>query len=150
MNSRAYKTLSQFLLLIVATFTLASCATNGSGFPQIADPPPFDYADGEELRSGMHQLAFALLKLDRALADEYEENPAFQQSVVDNLSDIERIGEGLQFGDLRSKHPFLLEGMEKFLADVERAHWDASRRTPRYYMAGRIAGACVSCHKANY
>ena len=66
----------------------------------------------------------------------------------DTLDDIERIGQTLQSGDLNSKHPFLLDAMAKFLSDVGRAKWDAEH--DRYYMAGRITGACVSCHKSTY
>jgi len=42
----------------------------------------------------------------------------------------------------------LLDAMAKFLSDVGRAKWDAEH--DRYYMAGRITGACVSCHKSTY
>ncbi|MDG2338137.1 MAG: hypothetical protein P8N94_09140 [Gammaproteobacteria bacterium] len=44
---------------------------------EIANPPPFDYIDGEELRSNMHQLAFELQQLDMALLDAYVDRPAF-------------------------------------------------------------------------
>ena len=128
--------------------SLTSCADNGAGFPQVADAPPFDYVDGEELRSRMHQLAFELQWLDSALVTEYDESPISSQSIVDKLRNIERIGKSLQSGDLSTKHPFLMDGMNSFLADVSRAQWDAERN--RYYMAGRIAGACVICHRANY
>lgn len=132
---------------------LVACNGTVGAFPHKTNPPPFDYGDGEELRSRMHQLAFALQRLDSSLATEYIEpvpsqQPVFQRSVADNLRDIERIGEGLQHGDLNSNHPFLLEDMERFLDDVRRAQKDVLRG--RYYMAGRIAGACVSCHVANY
>lgn len=125
-----------------------SCASNDGGFPQVADAPPFDFVDGEEMRSRMHQLAFSLQNLDNSLSTDYEESPPFQQSVIDNLRDIERIGKALQAGELSTKHPFLVDDMEKFLADVSRAQWDASRN--RFYMAGRISGSCVSCHRASY
>jgi hypothetical protein len=127
---------------------LAACSNNGGAFPQVADAPPFDYSDGEELRSRMHQLAFEIQRLDGALATDYEEQSPSQQSIIDTLRNIERIGETLQSGDLSSKHPFLLDGMDRFLADVKRAQWDASRS--RYYMAGRISGGCASCHRASY
>ena len=127
---------------------LTACTNNGGGFPQVADAPPFDYVDGEELRSRMHQLAFALQRLDNSLSTEYDESMPFQQSVVDNLRDIERIGNSLQSGEISSKHPFLVDDMDSFLADVSRAQWDATRN--RYYMAGRISGSCVSCHRGSY
>ncbi|MCP5381449.1 MAG: hypothetical protein H6912_03700 [Kordiimonadaceae bacterium] len=149
MNNRIYKVFLQLLILTGTALMLASCNGNEDSFPQVASPPPFDYANGEELRSGMHQLAFALLRLDADLSSEDDENPSYQQSVVDNLDKIERIVEGIQNRDLNSKHPFLVENMDKFKADVSRAKWNAQRKTPNYYMAGRISGACVSCHQEN-
>lgn len=126
---------------------LTSCSDNTGAYPHMTNPPPFDYADGEELRSRMHKLAFALQRLYGALSNEYDGGAPNQQSVVANLRYIERIGESLQIGDLNSKHPFLIDGMDKFLDDVRRAKQDASRN--RYYMAGSIASACDSCHIAN-
>ncbi len=148
MSSSIYKTFFQFLTLLGATLTLVACNGNGDSFPQMADAPPFDYVDGEELRSRMHQLAFELQRLDNSLAVDYEQNPPSQNAVVESLRSIERIGKSLQDGDLSTRHPFLVDDMDRFLADVSRAQWDASRN--RYYMAGRVSGACVSCHRANY
>lgn len=133
--------------------TLAGCETsNGNsgsqgGFPQVASPPPFDYADGEDLRTGMHELAYALQRLDRALATQYDETARFHDSVMDSLNRIERIGRTLRYGDMHSNHAFLADGMDDFLADVDMAKQYAERK--RYYMAGRVTGACISCHKAN-
>lgn len=128
---------------------LASCTSeNENAFPQVADPPPFDFEDGVELRSGMHQLAFTLLRLDVALLDEDAEYPVDQDDVVETLRRILQIAENLQAGDLRSKHPYLAADMFRFLSDVDRAIIDATRRSPNYYMAGRISGACVACHRA--
>lgn len=127
--------------------TLVGCQSNNGGFPQVAHPPAFDYVDGEELRSGMHQLAFALQRLDDDLSSEYDETPLFQQSVIDSLSKIENIGKNLRRGDISAKHEFLAEGMDEFLNDVSQAKWYVEKK--RYYMAGRVTGACISCHKAN-
>ncbi len=141
------KHVSVFALILLPLF-LTACSKNEGAFPHATNPPPFDYADGEELRSRMHQLAYALQRLDRALADDDDEGGPDRQSIVGNLRDIERIAESLQTGDLSARHPFLLDGMDRFLADVNRARRDAAR--DRYYMAGRITGACISCHIANY
>lgn len=135
------------LTAVLSCFLLTSCTSDGS-YPQVADAPPFDYVDGEELRSRMHQLAFALQNLDSSLATDYNETGPYQDAVVDNLEDIDRIAKTLQAGDLSSKHPFLAEDMSRFISDVERAQFDAERR--HYYMAGRITGACVACHRSVY
>lgn len=136
-------------LMVMLLLTMVACSNGSGGFPRIASPPAFDYADGDELRSGMHQLAFELQKLDLALMAEHDNSPNFRQGVVTSLTNIERIGESLQDGDISSRHSFLRGGMERFLADVGRARADASRNRPVYYMAGRVSGSCVSCHRAN-
>lgn len=149
MKERVYRYFSKFILLCFAPFFLASCnGTNGESFPQVADPPPFDYVDGEELRSGMHRLAFAILSLDRELANEGEDDPIDQQDVVESLEEIKEVAESLQAGDIRSAHPYLASDMFRFLNDVDQALWQASLRSPRYYMAGRVSGACAACHRA--
>ncbi len=137
-----------FLMATLLCLTLTSCDADTGAYPKVANPPPFDYADGEELRSRMHQLAFAIQRLDGALLNENDGGAPDQQSVIANLRHIERIGESLQTSDLNSKHPFLTENMETFLADVREAKQDALGNS--YYMAGSIASACDSCHVANY
>jgi hypothetical protein len=136
-----------FPLAIV--FSLAGCSTGSDSFPQIANPPPFDYVDGEDLRSNMHQLAFELQQLDMALLDAYVDRPSFQRQIVDSIQNIERIGGYIQETDLAVRHPFLQDDMDRFLSDVRRAKADAERNVPRYYMAGRISGGCINCHSEN-
>jgi len=149
MTSRTRRIYIQMISFVAASLFLTACSVNGNSFPQIANSPPFDYADGDELRSRMHQLAWELQQLDLTLATQVDNSPTLRQEVVDNLSNIERIAGYLQSGDLSSRHTFLQNGMDRFLADVGKARIDATLGTPRYYMAGRISGSCVNCHNAN-
>ena len=141
----------RYLSVLMATLlclTLPSCNANIGTDPQMINPPPFDYADGEELRSRMHKFAFAIQRLDGVLLNENDGGAPDQQSVIANLRYIERLGESLQISDLNSKHPFLVDSMESFLDDVRIAKRDASGNS--YDMAGSIASACDSCHVENY
>ncbi len=133
-------------LALLLSGLLFACA-GGAGFPQIASPPPFDYADGEELRSRMHQLAFELQELDLVMISDDNRDARFQQDVVNSLRDIERIGGMLRETDLSSRHRFLLDDMGRFLNTVSRARQSAERAVPDYYSAGRVSGACVNCHR---
>ncbi len=127
-------------------FGLASCGASDAGFPPIGKPPAFDYADGDELRSTMHRLAFELKQLDLAMIGEDYRDTMFQQQIVNHLDNIERIGADLRQGDLASRHQFLLGGMTDFLNNVERARMHAESNSPRYFLAGRVSGNCVNCH----
>ena len=72
-------------------FGLASCGASDAGFPPIGNPTAFDYADGDELRSTMHRLAFELQQLDLAMIGEDYRDTMFQQQIVNHLDNIERI-----------------------------------------------------------
>lgn len=135
-----------FALLVLAFLTACS---GGGGFPQIASPPPFDYADGAELRSQMHQLAFGLQQLDMALVSATERDRNSQDEIVNQLSSIARIGNDLREGDMSTNHIFLRNDMANFLSAVNRARMSAQSNPPNYYMAGRVSGACVNCHQVN-
>lgn len=149
MSFQIVKILKRSFIPIAALSLLVGCSSNSDSFPQIANPPPFDYVDGEELRSSMHQLAFELQKLDMSLLDAYVDQPSFQREIVTSIRNIERIGGYIQETDLATRHPFLVDDMDRFLADVSRARMDAERGVPRYYMAGRISGGCINCHREN-
>lgn len=140
---------ARLALTLITSLTLLGCNTASDRFPQIANPPPFDYVDGEELRSGMHQLAFELQRLDMSLAEAYVDQPSFQREIVDGIRNIERIASYVRESDLSVRHPFLMGDMDRFLNDVRRARMDAERDIPRYYMAGRISGGCINCHREN-
>ncbi|NKB32745.1 MAG: hypothetical protein GKR91_06570 [Pseudomonadales bacterium] len=127
--------------------SLIVACSSGGGFPQIANPPPFDYADGEELRSRMHQLAFELQELDLLMYAEDNRDARFQQQVVSSLEDIERLGGLLRQTDLSTRHRFMLDDMTRFLSTISRARQSAERNPPGYYQAGRVSGACVNCHR---
>lgn len=142
------RSLSASLALVI----LSGCSSSGGGsdFPGIANPPDFDYADGAELRSQMHRLAFELQQLDLALVAEtsdMETDRNTQDVIVNHLRDIERIGNDLREGDMSTSHTFLRNDMDNFLTTVDRARRAAENNPPRYYMAGRVSGGCVNCHQ---
>lgn len=141
-----YHRLQLGVLLTLATI-LTACSGSGDRFPQVNSPPPFDYADGTELRSGMHQLAFASQRLDSALLLDNQRDEGTRLAVVASLRDIERIASGLEQSDLSTTHNFLRNDMQNFQSIVSRAIRDAERNPPNFSTAGRVSGSCVSCHR---
>lgn len=137
------------LVLGLIAFPLAACSDFSGAFRQFNYPSDFNYVNGQELSSRMQQLAYELQQLDLALAAEHDERPDLQQHVVGILLDIERIGGNLEASDTRSDHPFLQDDMDTFLADVRQARVGTSLNPPRYYMAGRVSGGCVNCHRVD-
>ena len=87
--------------------------------------------------------------LDQALKQDSSEKAAQQQVVVGTLGKIQKIGVGLQAGDAGATHPFLQDMMVDFVDNIRRARTAASLEPPKYYLAGRVSGGCINCHKAN-
>ena len=141
------QTLLRLCLATSLLAALAACGNGASGFPPVNSPPPFDYADGAALRSGMHQLAYASQRLDSALLMQDTSDEATRLAVVDSLTDIQRIAGELERGDLNSTHNFLRSDMQNFQSAVSRAIRDAQANPPNFSSAGRVSGSCVNCHR---
>ena len=135
------------VFLSAVLFSLSACGGSGGGIGQIARPPAFDYADGAELRSGMHELAFEIQQLDLALATQEGNGNSMQQEVLGYLNEIQRIGNNLRRGDVSTTHRFLRDDLDMFLSDVDRARRGVQNNPPQYTMANRVLGGCVNCHR---
>lgn len=149
MGSRNTKSGFQFALGLLAALLVSCGNSGGAGFPQIASPPPFDFVDGENLRSRMHQLAFELQRLDMTLMGADSGDMVEQQQVVQSLENIERLASVIRENELSVRHTFLSDDMAGFISTVTRARMSAESNPPQFYMAGRVSGACVNCHRVN-
>jgi hypothetical protein len=137
------------LVSVVVLMMLSGCADTAALIRQATYPPDFNYVSGEELRSSMEQLGYQLQRLDMALVPAEAGQPVERGEVLDVLSNIERIGANLRAGEGGSNHPFLEDHMSNFVVEVGRARIAALMTPPSYYLAGRVAGGCVSCHRVN-
>lgn len=135
--------------LVSLVVAIGGCSGVAPAVRQFTYPPDFQYFSGQEFRSRMAQLAYQLQLLDQALAPGTTEQVAQQQQVMQTLANIEGIGASLQSGEAGSTHSYLKDFMADFRSDVRQARNAASMDPPQYYMAGRVAGACVNCHKVN-
>ena len=138
-------------LLPVALLALIPMACNSdfaAAVRRVTYPPDFVYVTEAELRGNMGRLGNQLALLENALVASYDREPV-QQEVIDILTRIGQIGSGLQAGEAGANHPFLEDEMPRFVRDVSRARLAAMMDPPQYYLAGRVAGACTNCHRAN-
>jgi hypothetical protein len=148
MRIKPSATALRFLLLTWGILTIAACNDMAASIRQVTYPPDFKYVSTEELRTRMHRLGNQLRQLDDALVTDGLRQPD-QQKVVAILREIQQIGNSLQAGDAGASHPFLGDAMNNFVTDVGQARIAASQYPPRYYLAGRVSGACMSCHRVN-
>ncbi|MFQ3198186.1 MAG: hypothetical protein ACI8R9_002289 [Paraglaciecola sp.] len=137
-------------IVMLSTLGISGCSSDmAAAMRKVTYPPDFKYVSPDELRSSMQQLAYQLQQLDGVLMPDNLQNSAQQQKVVSILGNIERIGSRLQASDAGASHPFLQDFMQDFLAEIDRARSAASLAQPRYYLAGRVSGGCLNCHKVN-
>ncbi len=137
------------VLGVVVLTLLSRCGDTAELIRQATYPPDFNYVSGAELRNRMDQLGFQLQRLDSALVPASSGLPVDQQEVVEVLGNIESVGAELRAGDGGSNHPFLEDHMSEFVVQVGRARLAARMDPPSYYLAGRVAGGCVNCHRVN-
>ena len=140
-----------YLLASVVLVVLGGCAENRTLelIRQATYPPDFNYVTGQQLQDSMDQLGYYLQQLDQALEPAERGGDVPQQDVITVLGNIERIGTNLRAGDAGSNHPFLEDHMSDFVVEVGRARIAAMGSPPSYYLAGRVAGGCVNCHRVN-
>jgi len=139
------------ILLLAVVFTISGCADGEltAMIRKVTYPPDFKYVTGAELRSNMNKMAYQVQLLDSALIANEATPESQQKKVLDALKKIEKISSSLQAGDAGSTHPFLQDYMPYFVSGVSLARHNASLNPPDYYLAGRITGGCVNCHKVN-
>lgn len=149
MNCRAFKIAGYVCLPMIASMVLAACSSDfAATVRSVTYPPDFVYVSGDQLRTRMSNLGSRLAQLDNALVENELRQPD-QEEVLALLRDIEEIGSRLQAGEAGASHPFLEDEMPRFVNDIARARMAASLDPPQYYLAGRVAGSCVNCHRVN-
>lgn len=110
-------------------------------------PPRFNYIPKERLQSTMWRLAAQLSELDRRMRAPDAASRPSQDEVVRLLAEMERDARELGPGGWPSNHPRVSRGVEAFRDDLQAARRAASRTPPDYFLAGRVAGACLHCHE---
>ena len=135
------------VVMVLGVFV--GCADPAATIRTFTYPPDFKYVSGAELKSTMDALAQDLTRLDLALNAAQRSEAIDEGEVVRILAEIERTAQKLDARSVGSNHPFLEDYMGRFGDTVQQARIAASLNPPNYYLAGRVAGACVSCHKIN-
>ncbi|MEM0912254.1 MAG: hypothetical protein AAGJ37_14865 [Pseudomonadota bacterium] len=142
------------VLILLICFLLIGCSNNlAEGLRKVTYPPDFNYTSTTELRSEMSLLAQQMVLLEQALHEnegqESDNNEVRREQVVNILRDMGRIANRLKAGNAGVNHPFMDDYMQDFIAKVDQARGAASINPPRYFLAGKVAGACSACHKVN-
>ena len=139
----------RFWVVVFLVGGLVGCNNPTATVRKFTYPPDFKYVSDAELKSTMDVLAQQVVRLDAALAAVQQPQALDEGEVVRILAAIERTTQKLDARSVGSNHPFLEDYMARFDDTVQQARMAASLHPPNYYLAGRVAGACVNCHEVN-
>jgi len=143
MNDRSRRIGASTAVLCLAVPLLSACAWLGERTRPVLYPPDFEYIEQDKLESTMWLLASQVTTLDSLLDSE---DPVPRDQVVSLLKGIERSANQLDTGGRPTNHPLLTQRLPGFLHTVRRARRAAEATPPRYFQAGTVSGACMSCH----
>ena len=142
-----------FVAICLSLVVITGCSGMYSSVRKVTYPQNFKYLEKEDLQTNMGEMAIQVGLLDSALEktmfSDPENSEAVRGEILDALNNINRIASRLQSGSAGSSHPFMEDFMGDFVNEVDKARSAASLAEPRYYFAGKVAGACASCHKVN-
>ena len=146
-----FKSRLTLIVVFIVSIVLAGCSL--SQMRKMTYPPDFNYIEPQTISNEMAKMAGEIALLDYALVPPENDTPeakaSQQRRVVTALSNIEKIASRLKSNDAGSNHPYMQDFMSDFVAKVDQARSAASLAEPRYYFAGKVAGACAACHKVN-
>ena len=142
------------MVIVLSCAAMLSCTSQfATQMRKVTYPPDFVYTEKRDLRSGMAELAQQLVSLEYALIHMPENTIAAKEAqrnnVLYSLREMQRIASTLKASRTGANHPFMEDYMQEFIATVDKARGAASIENPRYYFAGKVSGACTSCHSIN-
>jgi hypothetical protein len=126
-------------------FALACAQNPAEQVRSVTYPPDFHYITSQEIRTTMAALAVEVVALDRELGGTDAGHPSDPTRVAAILTRMERLAASLKRRE-HSSHPRLDDYAPLLRRDIERALVAARSDPPSYYAAGRVSGACSSCH----
>lgn len=145
-NNVIKRSLSQTLVVLACTILLAACNSTDTTTPT-PTAPTFDYSsDDLALKSYMQQFAYQMQLLHWAMNENPDNPSAQQQEVLTILRQLETIADNVESVENKTSHPFLENYLNDFNIRLDHAVTAAESNPPSYYLAGQIAGGCISCH----
>ncbi|MBI3783758.1 MAG: hypothetical protein HY270_10165 [Deltaproteobacteria bacterium] len=125
---------------------VASCADLPERIRAHTYPPDFRYIEPSRVRSAMWELAQQTRDLDRILHDSRADSPERQRAVVAVLRTMNDAASSIDPSGRKTNHALIDENLDLFRHDLALALRLAEAQPPNYFLAGFIAGTCLSCH----
>lgn len=135
--------ISFLLPVIVAAAAITGCAQ----IRELTYPEGFTYLDKKEVESLMQKMGEGMMRLDSLVEDAAVTDTVRQQSIVAELSSIERIAVRLSGGHTQTNQFVISDHIEQFISDVGTARMFANASPPNYNKARDVGNSCKECHQ---
>ncbi len=110
-------------------------------------PQTFHYLDRTQLRGTMGLFANHIRQLNNLLQDETNQVPDRQAQIVGNLQAMELAANQLKPTGEISGHRLIDQNLDAFREELRKAREAAGTEPPHYFLAGKLVGACMACHR---
>lgn len=129
--------------LLSGALFIAGC----SGVRVDTYPPDFTYLPRDEIRDTMTRMSVEIWRINDIL-DRNETVASYQrEEIIEALRALERSSEKLGAGWRLTNHALIDENIDGFRDSVVDARLAVEREPANYYLAGKLSGSCLACHK---
>ena len=108
----------------------------------------FTYVENREVKSLMRKMEKGVKRLADILTTTSANDKMLQQSIISELSDLERIAARLSAGHTQTNQLFISDHIEQFSADLGTARMFVKATPPDYSRVEDIVTNCQECHKS--
>ncbi len=114
---------------------------------KVTYPPNFVYLDDRQVVSSMAGLNVNLWRIDDIIANSETILPYQREEIIRLLLRMEAIADKLGAGTTVTNHLLIDENIDVFKDEVRDARNQVEGDPPNYYLAGRLSGSCMACHR---
>jgi ABC-type enterochelin transport system permease subunit len=134
------------LLLVGITLGIV-VVTSCTYVRKVTYPPNFVYLEDRQVVSAMADLNVDMWRIDDIIANSETILPYQREEIIQLLQHMEDIADKLGAGTTVTNHLLIDENIDLFKDDVRNARKYVQGEPPTYYLAGRLSGSCMACHR---
>ena len=128
---------------MLSAMVIAGC----SGVRVDTYPPDFTYLPTSEIKGTMTRMSVEIWRINDIL-DRNETVVGYQRDeILDALRALERSAQNMGAGWQLTNHALIDENIDAFKDSVVDARLAIEREPPNYYLAGKLSGSCLACHR---
>ena len=139
----------RFGAVFAITCGVAACAGSTEALRKVTYPSSFQYLSDQELRTAMGRLAKSVVELDAIVREPEPTRSEHNAELLEILRSMRSVSSSISKGG-DTNHRRIDRHLPNLIDDIDRAIAAADNRSPNYYYAGSVVGACEYCHQPRH